>query len=90
LTDRAEDVRAALPGALLHLDAVRDGFAGLLLTPFGGVDALYDSAERLRALGLNVVDPHTWLVDGDALAAVRERAARVDPAGLLNPGKLPL
>jgi FAD/FMN-containing dehydrogenase len=88
LIDRADDVRAALPGALLHLDAVRDGFAGLLLIPFSGVDALYDSAERLRALGVTVVDPHSWLVDGDALAAIRERAARVDPAGLLNPGKL--
>jgi FAD/FMN-containing dehydrogenase len=89
LIDRAEDIRAALPGALLHLDAGRDGFAGLLLTPFNGVDALYEHVERLRALGVTVVDPHSWLVDGESLAAVRERAARVDPAGLLNPGKLP-
>jgi FAD/FMN-containing dehydrogenase len=89
LLDRAEDIRAVLPGALLHLDAVRDGFAGLLLSPFSGVDALYDRAERLRALGVTVVDPHSWLVDGDALAVIRDRAARVDPDGLLNPGKLP-
>jgi FAD/FMN-containing dehydrogenase len=89
LADRAAEIGAALPGALLHLDAVRDGFAGLVLIPFTGVDALYERAERLRALGVTVADPHSWLVDGDSLAAIRERAARVDPAGLLNPGKLP-
>ena len=89
LADRAAEIEAALPGALLHLDAVRDGFAGLVLIPFTGVDALYERAERLRALGVTVADPHSWLVDGDSLAAIRERAFRVDPAGILNPGKLP-
>jgi hypothetical protein len=60
-----------------------------VLIPFTGVEGLYEQAERLRALGMTVADPHSWLVDGDSLTAIRERAARVDPAGLLNPGKLP-
>jgi FAD/FMN-containing dehydrogenase len=90
LLDRVDEVRAVLPGTMLHLDAMRGGFGGLLLSEFTGPDALYEGIDRLRALGVAVVDPHTWLVGGPALPAVRSWAAKVDPTGLLNPGKLPL
>lgn len=93
LVERADEVRAALPGALLHLDGMREAhgpaFGGLLLAPYRGVDELYARLDALRALGVVVVDPHTWLLGGPALPAIRAAAARNDPAGLLNPGKLP-
>jgi hypothetical protein len=53
------------------------------------VDALYAAVERLTGLGVHIVDPHTWLLDGPALPMIRAAAAIHDPAGLLNPGKLP-
>jgi FAD/FMN-containing dehydrogenase len=44
---------------------------------------------RLGALGVRVVDAHTWAVGGHGpLDATRAAAAALDPAGLLNPGKL--
>jgi FAD/FMN-containing dehydrogenase len=93
LVERADEVRLALPGAMLHLDGLRDAtgpaFGGLLLAPYRGVDELYAGVDALRALGVVVVDPHTWLLGGPALPAIVAAAARNDPAGLLNPGKLP-
>jgi hypothetical protein len=68
---------------------MRDGFGGLLLSEYTGADALYAGIGRLRELGVVVIDPHTWLLGGPALPAIRARATLVDPAGLLNPGKLP-
>jgi FAD/FMN-containing dehydrogenase len=93
LVDRHEDVRAAVPGALLHLDAMAAdgarGFGGLLLSPFRGEEALADAGDRLRALGVRVIEAHSWTVgDRGMLAATRAAAADLDPAGLLNPGKL--
>ncbi|GAA1359056.1 FAD-binding oxidoreductase [Catellatospora chokoriensis] len=93
-------VRAAVPGAMLHLDGMRPyldpadpvrgrGFGGLLLAPFHDAATLYAGVERLRELGVHVVDPHTWLLDGPALPGIRAAAAANDPQGLLNPGKLP-
>ncbi|MFC7241737.1 FAD-binding oxidoreductase [Catellatospora aurea] len=96
-----DKVRAALPGAMLHLDGMRPfldpndptrgrGFGGLLLAPFHDAAALYAGVQRLRELGVHVVDPHTWLLEGPALPGIRAAAAVNDPDGLLNPGKLPL
>ena len=88
------EIRDAVGGSVLHLDAQSTGgvrgFGGLLLAPFRGVDALYTSIDRLRALGVFVVDPHTWMLGahGD-VAALRSLASCFDPRGLLNPGKLP-
>jgi FAD/FMN-containing dehydrogenase len=93
LVTRAGEVRATLPGAMLHLDGVGPGghraFGGLLLSMYRGTDVLYAGVERLRALGVQVIDPHTWLLGGPALPAIRAAARRNDPSGLLNPGKLP-
>ncbi|MDI1461409.1 FAD-binding oxidoreductase [Catellatospora sp. KI3] len=100
LTAEPDAVRACLPGAMLHLDGLRTfldpdepargrGFGGLLLSEFRDADTLYAGVERLRALGVHVVDPHTWLLGGPALATLRASAVLADPRGLLNPGKLP-
>jgi FAD/FMN-containing dehydrogenase len=101
LIDHPDRVRAALPGSLLHLDGLRTAadpvypgrgrhFGGLLLSPFRGGAELYAGIARLLDLGVHVVDPHTWLLGGPALPAIRASAATNDPDGLLNPGKLPL
>lgn len=93
-------VRACLPGAMLHLDGLRThldpadprrgrGFGGLLLSEFRDAATLYDGIDRLRDLGVHVIDPHTWELGGPALPGIRAAAAANDPLGLLNPGKLP-
>jgi FAD/FMN-containing dehydrogenase len=93
-------VRAALPGAMLHLDGLRlfldradpargRHFGGLLLSRFHDAATLYRGVDRLSDLGVHVVDPHSWLLGGPALADIRACAAANDPAGLLNPGRLP-
>jgi FAD/FMN-containing dehydrogenase len=91
LVERHDEVRAAIPGSMLHLDAHAPGgvlgFGGLLLSPFVDADALYAGVDRLRALDVHVLDPHTWGLPGDA--AMVAAAERFDPLGLLNPGKLP-
>jgi FAD/FMN-containing dehydrogenase len=91
LTERTDEIRRSLPEARLHLDAMRSpagpGFGGLLISRFVGEPQLRERMAALQALGVRVVDPHTWMVedpDGSAAAAAR----RMDPAGLLNPGKL--
>lgn len=99
LITRGDEVRAALPGAMLHLDGLRTyldsddpkrgrQFAGLLLSEFQDTRTLYNGIARLRELGVHVVDPHTWLLGGPGLDTIREVAATNDPDGLLNPGKL--
>jgi FAD/FMN-containing dehydrogenase len=100
LVDEGDAVRAALPEAMLHLDGLRlfldpsdpargRHFGGLLLSRFIDAETLYRGVDRLANLGVHVVDPHSWLLDGPALADIRARAAINDPAGLLNPGRLP-
>jgi hypothetical protein len=91
LVDRLDEVLAVLPGSMVHLDAMSEapgepGFGGLLLAPFPGEERLYAAMAALRSLGVNVVDPHTWALT--PYPAVLAAAARFDPEGLLNPGKL--
>lgn len=92
LIEHHEAARGVLPDGMLHLDAHSPGgitgFGGLLLSRFVDVQTLYDGVERLRALGIHVVDPHTWTLGFDADRA--RVAATCDPHALLNPGKLPL
>ncbi|MGH3466108.1 MAG: FAD-binding oxidoreductase [Thermocrispum sp.] len=100
LTERADDVRAVLPGTLLHLDGFRTHppkgtdpragreLVGMLLCRFEDAHRLYEGVTRLRRLGVLVDDPHTWLLHHN-LDRIREAALRFDPGGLLNPGKLP-
>lgn len=101
LVSQPDLVREALPGSMLHLDGLRThidteqptrgrGFGGLLLSEFHDTAALYNGIARLRELGLHVVDPHTWLLDGPRLPTIAATAATNDPKRLLNPGKLPI
>jgi FAD/FMN-containing dehydrogenase len=94
LVAEPDAVRAVLPGTLLHLDGIRGPagptWAGMILCPFTTADDLYAGMDALRALDVLVDDPHTWMLSGDAglMARIRSAAARFDPDGLLNPGKL--
>jgi FAD/FMN-containing dehydrogenase len=91
LVERHHEVRAALPEAMLHLDAHAAGgalgFGGLLLSRFVDAATLYEGVARLRDLGVQVVDPHTWVLPDDP--GRQAVAKHLDPKGLLNPGKLP-
>ena len=100
LITRADEVRAALPAAMLHLDGLRTHidpiepargrtFGGLLVSSFRDAETLYAGIGRLEELGVHVLDPHSWLLGGPALPGIRAAAAANDPLGLLNPGKLP-
>ena len=94
LVEHHEAVRATLPGGVLHHDAMAPAgtvqLGGLLIGRYPGAGELADAMGRLRALGVFVTDPHTWRLGqhGD-LGPLHAAAARFDPDGLLNPGKLP-
>lgn len=94
LIDRYDEVCAALPGAMVHLDAYtlhgETGYGGLLLSRFVDRPTLYAGMDRLRDLGVRVTDPHTWeLGHHGPIDATLAAAVAHDPKGLLNPGKLP-
>ena len=95
IVEHETEVRAALPGARIHLDgnAPRQhgkGFSGLLISDWTDEATLVAGMARLRQLGVIVVNPHTWLVGSHGgLQAYLDAARELDPLGLLNPGKLP-
>ncbi|CAN5181481.1 FAD-binding oxidoreductase [soil metagenome] len=95
IVDREDEVRAALPGARIHLDGNAPrvhgkGFSGLLISDWIDDQTLDTGMARLRELGVIVVNPHTWLVGSHGGLDRYQHAAReLDPLGLLNPGKLP-
>jgi len=92
LTADPDAVRAAMPDSLLHLDAFGTPsgvtFGGMLMCRFTTEQALLEGIDRLRAMGVAVDSPHTWELTRE-LDLIRAAAARFDPEGLLNPGKLP-
>jgi FAD/FMN-containing dehydrogenase len=89
-----QEVRECLPDVRLHLDGNAPrvhgvGYSGLLISRWAGDAELQRGIDRLTALGVIVISPHTWLTGGHGHRAALLRAARAfDPAGLLNPGKL--
>ncbi len=92
LVARHEEVRAVFPGAVLHLDGLAPGgsrgFGGLLLAPFVDEATLAAGTAALGALGVHVVDAHTWTVGGHGpLDAVHAAARDFDPAGPAQPGE---
>ncbi|CAO5155733.1 putative FAD/FMN-containing dehydrogenase [Frankia sp. AiPs1] len=93
LTRRRDEVAAIAPESLLHLEGFltahgRD-WVSMLFLRYDGNDDLYARMERLADVEVHVDDPHTWELHHGRLDAVRAAAARFDPDGLLNPGKLP-
>ncbi len=94
LAERADEVRACLPGAMIHVTCGREGgrpwFGGLLLSEFRDRETLGRGIADLEELGVRVIDPHTCRLGGHGdVEALRRHAAAWDPEGLLNPGKLP-
>ncbi|HEY1704664.1 MAG TPA: FAD-binding oxidoreductase [Trebonia sp.] len=94
LTGRRADVEKAAPESLIHLEGFKTAhgrdWAGMLFLRYDGTDALYRSMAALADAEVYVDDPHTWVLHHLRLDGVRAAAARFDPDGLLNPGKLPI
>jgi hypothetical protein len=93
LTRRRDEVAAMVPESLIHLEGFltpggRD-WVSMLFLRYDGADALYDQMARLADVGVYVDDPHTWVLHHGRVDLIRQAAARFDPEGLLNPGKLP-
>jgi FAD/FMN-containing dehydrogenase len=93
LTRRRADVAAAVQDSLIHLEGFRiaDGrdWVSMLFLRYDGADALYEQMARLADVEVYVDDPHTWVLHHGRVDLIRGAAARFDPDGLLNPGKLP-
>ncbi|MEM9606589.1 MAG: FAD-binding oxidoreductase [Actinomycetota bacterium] len=94
IVERPDDVAAALPCGMVHtgVDGRAGGleFGGLHLSRYEGRERLADGMVALRELGVEVVSPHSWRLGGHGPMDATVAAAVVfDPAGLLNPGKLP-
>jgi hypothetical protein len=87
LTENAPAVEAVYPGGLLHLESTREHPIGMLAAPYVDEETVAAGIDALTALGVGVHSPHQWNVDFrvDETVAL---AARTDPRGLLNPGKL--
>jgi FAD/FMN-containing dehydrogenase len=93
LTRRRDEVAALVPESLIHLEGFltaqgRD-WVSMLFLRYDGADVLYEQMTELADVEVFVDDPHTWVLHGGRLEQIREAAARFDPDGLLNPGKLP-
>jgi FAD/FMN-containing dehydrogenase len=93
LTRRRDEVAAMVPESLIHLEGfLTPGgrhWVSMLFLRYDGADALYDQMARLADVGVYVDDPHTWVLHHGRVDLIRQAAARFDPEGLLNPGKLP-
>ncbi|SDT33844.1 FAD/FMN-containing dehydrogenase [Friedmanniella luteola] len=88
LVDRIDEVHAVFEGGMLHIEAQYDGSPiGMLAGVYVSPEQVYAGIDALRALGVGVHSPHQWHVDFE-VERTRALAARTDPQGLLNPGKL--
>jgi FAD/FMN-containing dehydrogenase len=86
LIDRIDEVHAALPGGLLHLEAGHTIPIGMLAARYRDPAQIYEAMELLGELGVGTHNPHQWYVDRN-VDDVRALSQRTDPLGLLNPGK---
>lgn len=87
LIDRIDEVHAVFPDGMLHIEAAHTAPIGMLNGRYESPERVYAGIERLRELGVGVHDCHQWHVDFE-VDRTRALAARTDPHGLLNPGKL--
>lgn len=82
----------AFPDGMIQLEGGRVAgertFAGRILAPHRSDEEIFAGMEALVSAGIGVGNPHTWLVSRAPETKV-ETARRMDPEGLLNPGKLP-
>jgi FAD/FMN-containing dehydrogenase len=80
---------------LMHFEWVLGGGRllpnALPVVRFTTEERLYEIISACRAIGVEIYDPHTWLLDNGgrgALPGMRMRKKLNDPLGLLNPGKI--
>ncbi|MEU2199940.1 FAD-binding protein [Isoptericola sp. NPDC019482] len=89
LPEKCAAVESVYPGGMLHLEGTRSRPNGLLVAPFRSERDVREGYESLAALGIGHHDAHQWMVDTRVDEAIAT-AARTDPQGLLNPGRLPV
>ncbi|WP_051570849.1 FAD-binding oxidoreductase [Cryptosporangium arvum] len=88
LWDDPDAVRDCYPGPVhLHLELFGHGPGAMLVAPYRSEEEVLAGIPRMEAAGLDVHSPHQWFVDRN-VGLVIDTAARTDPRGLLNPGKL--
>lgn len=87
LIDRYAEVDAVYEGSMLHIEGAYRIPIGMLNGVYRSREQVYAGINALRELGVLVHSPHEWYVDNN-VDAVKALAARTDPFGLLNPGKL--
>ena len=87
LIERYDDIDRVYPGSELHVEGGRGRPNGMLNGHFESRSQVEAGIDRLNAIGVSVHSPHQWAVDRN-VDLVRTCAARTDPHGLLNPGKL--
>ncbi|SDJ25293.1 FAD-binding oxidoreductase [Paenibacillus naphthalenovorans] len=80
---------------LLHFEWVKNGgrlsLASLPLIRFKSEERLYEIIRFFEANGVNIFDPHTWVLDSGGrgeVGAMQRKKRENDPLGLLNPGKI--
>jgi len=88
LIDRYPEVDAVFAGSELHIEMGHGRPIGMLNGLFESPEQVAEGTRALEALGVSVHSPHQWKVDRN-VELVQATAARNDPHGLLNPGKLP-
>ena len=87
LIDRFVEIEAVYPGGMLHVEAAHEFPIGMLAAPFVNAEEVVEGYERLRHLDVLVHSPHQYYVDFNVEEA-KALKEKLDPAGLLNPGKL--
>jgi FAD/FMN-containing dehydrogenase len=88
LVDRYAEVDGVFPGSQLHIEMGHRRPTGMLNGYFQSPEQVQAGIAALEALGVGVHSPHQWYVDRN-VDLVKATAAKNDPHGLLNPGKLP-
>ena len=87
LWDAPDQVRALLPNVCLHLELGPRGVQAMIVADYVDEAQVLAGITALQDIGVGVHSPHQWYVDRQ-LPVIRELAPRIDPKGLLNPGKL--
>jgi len=88
LLERIDEVHTVYPGAMLHAEGQKGRPIGMLAAEYVSEEEMLAGLDRLAALGVTTHNPHQWYVDV-RVEETRALKAETDPAGLLNPGKLP-
>lgn len=88
LVDRIDELQEVYGGSWLHIEAQAGRPIGMLAARYRSAADVVAGFEKISALGAGFHNPHQWHVDYLPDRA-RGLARTTDPAGLLNPGKLP-